>query len=207
MCAGGSQSSTRRSSTRRFATTKRPSARTGSTPATSPSGSGITRGQKKRDNRFYKKQFREYAAFDSNSIAYENSIEIEGSRENRQKAIDIISKDNGNGGTRDENNREYGGHFTKEGVREVEAGPFAKPGDKYVSVTLLFPNHTFHSHPSGDNTGGFLQFPSKTDLDNTGETISYVFGRGNNTTYIFNSSGVLATIPTSRFVDFKRPKK
>ena len=162
---------------------------------------------KKRDNRFYKKQFREYAAFDSNSIAYENSIEIEGSRENRQKAIDIISKDNGNGGTRDENNREYGGHFTKEGVREVEAGPVAKPGDKYVSVTLLFPNHTFHSHPSGDNTGGFLQFPSKTDLDNTGETISYVFGRGNNTTYIFNSSGVLATIPTSRFVDFKRPKK
>ena len=162
---------------------------------------------KKRDNRFYKKQFREYAAFDSNSIAYENSIEIEGSRENRQKAIDIISTDNGNGGTRDENNREYGGHFTKEGVREVEAGPVAKPGDKYVSVTLLFPNHTFHSHPSGDNTGGFLQFPSKTDLDNTGETISYVFGRGNNTTYIFNSSGVLATIPTSRFVDFKRPKK
>ena len=162
---------------------------------------------KKRDNRFYKKQFREYAAFDSNSIAYENSIEIEGSRENRQKAIDIISKDNGNGGTRDENNREYGGHFTKEGVREVEAGPVAKPGDKYVSVTLLFPNHTFHSHPSGDNTGGFLQFPSKTDLDITGETISYVFGRGNNTTYIFNSSGVLATIPTSRFVDFKRPKK
>ena len=162
---------------------------------------------KKRDNRFYKKQFREYAAFDSNSIAYENSIEIEGSRENRQTAIDIISKDNGNGGTRDENNREYGGHFTKEGVREVEAGPVAKPGDKYVSVTLLFPNHTFHSHPSGDNTGGFLQFPSKTDLDNTGETISYVFGRGNNTTYIFNSSGVLATIPTSRFVDFKRPKK
>ena len=162
---------------------------------------------KKRDNRFYKKQFREYAAFDSNSIAYENSIEIEGSRENRQKAIDIISKDNGNGGTRDENNREYGGHFTKEGVREVEAGPVAKPGDKYVSVTLLFPNHTFHSHPSGDNTGGFLQFPSKTDLDNTGETISYVFGRGNNTTYIFNSSGVLATIPTSRFVDFKRPNK
>ena len=162
---------------------------------------------KKRDNRFYKKQFREYAAFDSNSIAYENSIEIEGSRENRQKAIDIISKDNGNGGTRDENNREDGGHFTKEVVREVEAGPVAKPGDKYVSVTLLFPNHTFHSHPSGDNTGGFLQFPSKTDLDNTGETISYVFGRGNNTTYIFNSSGVLATIPTSRFVDFKRPKK
>lgn len=80
-------------------------------------------------------------------------------------------------------------------------------GGGHPRVHLFGEQDSIHSHPSGDNTGGFLQFPSKTDLDNTGETISYVFGRSNNTTYIFNSSGVLATIPTSRFVDFKRPKK
>jgi len=47
----------------------------------------------------------------------------------------------------------------------------------------------------GDNNGGHF---SQTHV---------VFGRGNNTTYIFNSSGVIAILPTSRFVEFKKPKK
>ena len=46
---------------------------------------------------------------DKNNIAYQNSIEIECDPKVRQDMVDEVSKDNGKGGKKDANNREYGG--------------------------------------------------------------------------------------------------
>lgn len=69
-------------------------------------------------------------------------------------------------------------------------------------ATIELPNgvSTFHSHPSGtiaENGSGnifeesrvhfFEQSPSKLDIENAEGFTHYVFGRGNNTVYIYNS--------------------
>lgn len=80
--------------------------------------------------------------------------------------------------------------------------------------------NTFHSHPSGIgvNCSRYVQSPSNTDIAAIGQTYQYnsngfitgvtthtgyVFGKGNGTVYIYNSSGVQATLPISKFVKFK----
>ncbi len=60
---------------------------------------------------------------------------------------------------------------------------------------------TFHSHCSGSKNGyNFVQEPSKTDISNAANRgglkyNNYVFGMRNNTVYIYNGNGVLATMP------------
>lgn len=46
----------------------------------------------------------------------------------------------------------------------------------------------------------FVQHPSQTDIDNSGDKINYVFGMRDNKTYIYNNKGILAVLPTKKFV-------
>jgi hypothetical protein len=141
--------------------------------------------------------------------------------------VDIVNQDNGKGGTKDANNREYGGEVSIRGeVTAATLGAVANPQvDTEASVnTPSYGDDTrasFHSHPSGSRSvttgdgantiGGtttttysFAQAPSQHDINNSGSSSNYVFGRGNGTVYIYNNSGVQATIPQKYFVNPKR---
>ncbi|HCN48440.1 MAG TPA: sugar-binding protein [Chryseobacterium sp.] len=185
---------------------------------------GITKDQAKETEKFIKDNSGNTPAFDSNNIAYSNSVEIEGSPANRQSIINIVNNDTGSGGTSDANNREYGGIIRNGNVIESPAGPVGNPKTS-TEATITHPDVkksdiTFHSHPSGQiiegsgggsgvtvggttTTYGWGKAPSSYDISNARGT-GYVFSRNNGTVYIFNRSGVTATIPQKRFVE---PKK
>lgn len=96
------------------------------------------------------------------------------------KMLDIVSKDDGTGGGKPENNREYGGSVSKGGVIKE-----AKPGDvtelstaSRASIAILGNQDTkskFHSHPSDVlttqlpnnrlNRRFYEQAPSMTDVN------------------------------------------
>lgn len=141
--------------------------------------------------------------------------------------VDIISVDNGSGGTSAANNREYNGGIMGDGsVVAGTPGPVSTPAKG--AETGNYPAGTvtpFHSHPSGTVTSGgmtpdpfggqntmsssttttpYRQSPSGHDISNSGSCVRYVFARGNDTVYIYNNQGVRATIPTAQFVN---PKK
>jgi RHS repeat-associated protein len=158
-------------------------------------------------------------AFSENKVAYENSTEIEGSPTARQEMVTEVSRDNGKGGTREANNREYGGSVSNGVVTTAEPGAVANPKtDATASIDLSSGVSTFHSHPSGTitetsypsagtvfgstttTTYSFNQPPSSQDISNAGSTTNYVFGRSSGTVYIYTSSGTQATIPTRYFV-------
>jgi RHS repeat-associated protein len=186
---------------------------------------GITKNEAKATEEFIKKNSGNIEAFKANDIAYKNSVEIEPNTDSRQAMVDIVSKDNGKGGTADANNREYGGRILSTGeVIESPAGPVANPltnPNAHIDIISSVNQSTFHSHPSGANiesTGGantiggatkfgsFQNAPSNIggDIQNSGSRINYVFSRGNNTVYIYNNTGVIATLPIKNFV---APKK
>jgi RHS repeat-associated protein len=186
---------------------------------------GITKNEAKATEEFIKKNSGNIEAFKANDIAYKNSVEIEPNTDSRQAMVDIVSKDNGKGGTADANNREYGGRIRSTGeVIESPAGPVANPltnPNAHIDIISSVNQSTFHSHPSGANiesTGGantiggstkfgsFQNAPSNIggDIQNSGSRINYVFSRGNNTVYIYNNTGVIATLPIKNFV---APKK
>jgi RHS repeat-associated protein len=168
--------------------------------------------------KFIKENSGNTEAFRNNDIAYKNSIEIEGDESKRQTMYNIVSLDDGNGGTSDNNNREHGGYIENGEVIQVPSGPIANPKyDKFATIGLPKGKTTFESHPSGDIVEGpvsdfgrqtigatttyrFTQSPSSTDMNNAGNVTRYVFGMGNQKVYIFNSNGVQATIPMENFV-------
>ncbi|WP_331962329.1 DUF6443 domain-containing protein, partial [Chitinophaga sp.] len=175
----------------------------------SPSA-GITKDDKKNTEKFIEENSGNTAAFNGNSIAYNNSVEIAGSEATRSAMVDIVNKDNGKGGTTPENNREYGGVVKTDGtVAESQPGPVADPitsPNAHIDIRSFEWQSTFHSHPSGtrtENTGGgtttgsFNRAPSNAggDVANSGNPINYVFSRSNGVVYIYNNSGVIATIP------------
>ncbi len=195
------------------------------------SGDGISKADAKATKKFIKANDGNTSAFQENSIAYDNSVEIEGSAETRQSMVDIVEQDNGRGGTGDANNREYGGTISNDGtVTESTPGDVVNPKESSVAsishTTDDNTKSTFHSHPSGTvETGrntdsntiqmsgtimtyGFSNAPSSgANLDvnssRSGRT-NYTFARKNGKVYIYNSSsGVQATIPHKRFVNFK----
>lgn len=148
---------------------------------------------------------------------YSKTVEIESSSENRKKMIDIVSKDTGMGGTKDSNNREYGGVLTSSGeVIEATPGAVTTPSQG-ASISFEInktDDATFHSHPSGTEREGteasskintYNQPPSIEDVEGiNNNTINYVFGMGNGKVYIYTKDGVQATLPIKRFVT---PKK
>ncbi|MDR1560750.1 MAG: hypothetical protein LBS23_00110 [Holosporaceae bacterium] len=165
-------------------------------------------------------------AFQKNGIAYTNSIAIESSADNRQSMVDIVSADNGRGGTADANNREYGGSIQNGTVVAATAGEVVNPAvQSSASIMLPVGTSTFHSHPSGDvvvssnpnsgigasssfggptSTSSFNQFPSSIDVRGAGGNTHYVFGRGDGKVYVYTSGGVQAVIPLKQFVIPKR---
>lgn len=195
-------------------------------------GDGITKAERNATTDFIKNNSGNTAAFQSNSIAYDNSVEIEGSSATRQSMVDIVNQDNGNGGTSAANNREYGGTISNTGaVTESPAGAVANPKtDSHATISHTInedTRSTFHSHPSGQiiegaakgantiqmngevRTYSFSNAPSSgSGLDvnpsRTGTT-NYEFSRATGKVYIYNSStGVQATLPQKNFVNFKR---
>lgn len=174
------------------------------------SGAGLSKGDARQAINFIKTNSGNTEAFMNNSIAYDNSIEIEGLAANRRAMLGIVSLDNGRGGTVDANNREYGGILKGGSVFPVAPGEVSSPehGGAYIGMPSGYP--TFHSHPSGTirypNGGesGYDQYPSTVDKNMAEGFTNYVFGKGNNTVYIYNSQGVQAILPMRRFVYPKR---
>ncbi|MCL6219565.1 hypothetical protein L1967_14810 [Zunongwangia sp. M21534] len=147
---------------------------------------GITKSEAKATEKFIKKNSGNTAAFQENSIAYDNSVEIEGSAETRQSMVDIVNQDNGRGGTSDANNREYGGVVNNDGtVRESTPGDVSTPvpneNGQVVTAEIthtIYANSksTFHSHPSGQVVVG--------SGNNSGATgSSTTLGGGSTTTH------------------------
>jgi RHS repeat-associated protein len=188
---------------------------------------GITKDQAKQTEQYIKANSGNTAAFGEGNIANANSVEIEGSASTRQSMVNIVNQDNGKGGTSDANNREYGGEVSIRGeVTAATPGAVSNPSvNSEASVnTPSFGEDTradFHSHPSGSvsvTTGGgantiggattttysFGQAPSQHDVNNSGANSNYVFGRSSGTVYIYNSSGVQATVPQRYFVNPKQ---
>ena len=147
---------------------------------------------------------------------YNCFVEIFPSRFGRNRMYDIVSQDDGNGGSAECNNREYGGYIDEYGfVLEVEQGDVKSPCiNESVNITLPKGYSTFHSHPSGNcesyimngelRTPSFVQGPSDQDYMIAGNRICYVFGRRDNYVYIYNNKGTQAKIQASVFIS---PKK
>ncbi|MCE7057201.1 hypothetical protein LZF95_21145 [Algoriphagus sp. AGSA1] len=182
---------------------------------------GISKSDAKATANFIKKNSGNTEAFQNNSTAYDNSVEIIGDAGTRQGMVNIVNQDNGRGGTSDANNREYGGVVRNGAVIESPMGPVGNPKtDLSASVThpdVMTGDITFHSHPSGQIVEGpgsgtiggttttykWGRAPSGHDVRGASGN-EYVFSRGNGAVYIYNKSGVVATIPQIRFVT---PKK
>jgi hypothetical protein len=183
---------------------------------------GLSKKDQKATVDFIKKNSGNTEAFQNNGIAYTNSIAIESSADNRQSMVDIVSADNGKGGTADANNREYGGYIKNGTVVAETPGAVSKLGtDKRAEISLTTGVPTFHSHPSatlvvGSNpnsgigatvsmggsttTHSFVQSPSPQDITNASSHTNYVFGRSDGKVYVYTSNGVQAVIPMKQFV-------
>ena len=128
-----------------------------------------------------------------------NVVQIQPEK-NMEKMAEIVSKDDGTGGAKASNNREYGGSLENGTAKEVKQGGVGNPAKgKVASIN----DADFHSHPSGTNkvpggTAIWIQPPSKQDIT-TAKKTEYVFAMKEGTIYIYNKSGVLATIPMSTF--------
>ncbi|TSE07889.1 hypothetical protein [Aquimarina algiphila] len=193
---------------------------------------GISGKEARATEKFIKDNSGNTAAFQENSIAYDNSVEIEGSADTRQAMVDIVNQDNGRGGTSDANNREYGGTISNDGtVTQSPAGAVSDPSvNSHASIEHVIRGNTkstFHSHPSGTKvtgagaanrnstsasssiggsttTSSFQNAPSKPDVSGSTRT-NYTFYRGGGgRVYIYSGKGVIATLPQKRFV---RPKR
>ena len=131
-----------------------------------------------------------------------------------KEMYNIVKKDNGGGGTSDANNREYGGVVSKDGaVQESPMGPVKNPStdpNAEIDITSKSTDRAeFHSHPSGDvtdrpgantiggqtKTDNWVQGPSDVDISNIGRKTGYVFARRDGTVYIYNKTGIVASLP------------
>lgn len=134
-----------------------------------------------------------------------NVVQIE-TTQVMEKMTEIVSKDDGTGGTKAANNQEHGG-FIKGG--KVTAAKSGAVGDPTKTENASIKGDVdFHSHPSGTKkvnlpdggtgTAQWIQPPSRTDIKTTTGT-DYVFGMKNGTIYIYTNKGVVATLPISVF--------
>ena len=128
-------------------------------------------------------------------------VELDGSQDIRQEALSYI-KDDGKGGTSDNNNREYRINFDKVDPAKpyVKIGPVAKIGDTSIGIeTTTHPDVVnIHTHPSGTIIPNLKAAPSAQDISNGKEnTNSYVISMSNKTVYIYNIHGILTYFPLS----------
>jgi RHS repeat-associated protein len=191
---------------------------------------GISNDERKTTEKFIRENNGNTAAFEGNDIAYRNSVEIEEAISTRQDMVDIVNQDNGKGGTGPANNREYGGVVKTNGmVVQSPPGPVSDPianTEAGINIKSLDFQSSFHSHPSGTKSvsstenrlstgssssagasifsGSFKSAPSKIDVGNSGGKVNYIFSRSNGIVYIYNNTGVIATIPQANFVNHKQ---
>ncbi len=131
-----------------------------------------------------------------------NVVEV-GSSKTMEKMTEIVSKDDGSGGTKSANNKEYGGKIDGVKVSELKAGEVGDPSKGKNASISSTDRIDFHSHPSGDRkvlggTAMWVQPPSATDIKGAKGT-DYVFAMKQGTIYIYTSKGVVATVPVSTF--------
>ncbi len=155
---------------------------------------------------------------DYDAVNFDNVVEIE-SMSILKEMKSIVSKDNGKGGTSAANNKEYGGTVSEDNkVAESDPGPVRNPQkDANAEISHKVNSRTkthFHSHPSGQisvttpstgsvsgfgssstQTWNWMQGPSMPDVQGAGGRANYTFGMRDGMIYIYNYSGVVATMP------------
>ena len=120
------------------------------------------------------------------------------------------AKDDGNGGTKLDNNREYGITFEKNVDSPTLYTKESPVGDPTTDATISLsmgnnPEVTYvHSHPSGTKNGyEWQQAPSLPDVQNAGQATQYVIGCRDKTIYMYNNQGILATLPLNIFINYQ----
>jgi RHS repeat-associated protein len=136
------------------------------------------------------------------SDVMKNVVEIAPTK-TMEKMTDVVSKDDGTGGTKAANNKEYGGKIDGVKVTELKAGTVGDPSKGKNASISSTGRIDFHSHPSGDKkvpggTAMWVQPPSGTDIK-TATGKDYIFAMQEGTIYIYTNKGVVATIPISTF--------
>ena len=182
-------------------------------PTDPVSFNGITSEQATNTENFIKNNSGDTNAFKDNSIAYDNSVELVGDKSQREKISKHLTKDNGQGGTVAKNNKEYSVVMSNKGNLNKSEGSVTDPTIAKSTEVSMNPSKNDimegHSHPSGykiimnsDGSGNkyrYYQAPSKPDQNLVGNRQGVVFGRANGTVYIYNKSGVVATMPTKTY--------
>lgn len=132
--------------------------------------------------------------------------------EERQADGRLMRLDNGKGKDRKANNREYESIIFADGTRKDTMGAVTNPNGEDPEIIIHERKKIVtysHSHPSGYlEEAGILhsfypQAPSKGDLEaaRKGE-IRVVFGRDTDKVYIYDSTGVIALLPTKVYTRF-----
>ncbi len=167
---------------------------------TDPNEKGNSAGITKKDAKETEKKLKE-ENFEGEHM--NNLVEIKDTP--TRKAYDEVSKqDDGKGGSykkRPQNNVEYGAIMRAKGVQKGKGIPKAAGG--YIRG-----DWDMHTHPSGSTTiGGVtyssMQPPSKTDIEGAKGTQYVIARRSKATVYVYNNTGVLATLPQRYFVNPK----
>jgi hypothetical protein len=129
-----------------------------------------------------------------------------------------VSLDDGTGGTKPTNNQEHGGYLDNGVAIQVPSGPVVDPSVSSSAYIMLPQGYDrYHSHPSGTKGGdinfnklgltpfsSFVQPPDSPHFEKIGDNTGYIFGRGNNTVYIYNKNGLQATMSTLDFLRLRR---
>ena len=146
--------------------------------------------------------------FTTDELVRQNIIEVESPAIFRE-IVDRIP-DDGKGDTTLNNNREYGGMIHRDNsITKVFAGSRSYPCFGGAGVMIYGAGKAeWHSNRSGTQftsnkimTGGcsFIQPPSKDDLEAVGRRRGYVLGMSSRLIYIYDSTGLNATLPFSWF--------
>ena len=116
------------------------------------------------------------------------------------KAAKKTIKDDGKGGGSKNNNREYSGDFTSNGIKNFSIGPVSDPTSGKPATSKG--NPSFHSHPSGTKINqkgqlvGWAQPPSHQDIITVPKgKFEFVFGMEDGMIYKYDRSGVISKLP------------
>ena len=106
--------------------------------------------------------------------------------------------DDGTGGTKPNNNVEYGWNINNYDYSVYAKTQSESIGDPSLNSDISVEQRLNHTHPSGTNSSYMWQQPpSKTDISNYKHLtpLRKVFGMRSKRIYLYNQTGVIATIP------------
>ena len=157
------------------------------------------------------KQINEYINSSDWDKVQEACVNTEATIVMLQQMLNSIG-DNGKGGTRENNNREYGGTYDNDKVTATEPSDSGNPiTTSEIGIKIPGNGHKYHSHPSGDDivrewnqygqetliNYGYIQSPSDTDIYNAkidGNVTRIVFAMKDKIMYVYNGDGILGQI-------------